>query len=101
VCEVKLDASLFAGQEMSLLTEVATNRACHTSELDIEAVTCGLAHEQIGAGSRFVSLRLLYLIAIGDFGRLFLLARHSPKGRYPVLHSKAPHNLEPPYGIEP
>ena len=49
--------------------------ACTASELDAEAVTCGLAGLPVGAGSRFVPLRLLYLIMTRVFGWLLLLGR--------------------------
>jgi len=49
---------------------------CTASELDAGSVTCSLAGIAPGwAGSRFVSLRLLYLIMIRVFGWLLLLGR--------------------------
>jgi hypothetical protein len=49
--------------------------ACTASELDAVAVTCVWPDDQVEAGSRFVPVRLLYLIMIRVFGWLLLLGR--------------------------
>ena len=46
--------------------------------------------EQVRAGSRFVSLRLLYLIMIPVFGWLLLLGRRHPRAEIMVLHPRHP-----------
>src|SRR6266705_2257425 len=48
---------------------------CTASELDAAAVTWVWPDDQVEAGSRFVSLRLLCLIMIRVFGWLLLLGR--------------------------
>src|ERR1017187_7120107 len=53
----------------------AARQACTASELDAVAVTCGWLDDLVASGSRFVALRLLYLIAIRVFGWLLLLGR--------------------------
>jgi hypothetical protein len=54
-----------------MLTDRSGN-ACTAPELIPAALTCGWGGGPVGERSRFVSLRLLYLIMIGVFGWLVL-----------------------------
>jgi putative transposase len=62
---------------MRILVNDPTERTCSASELAAGAVTCCLPDELelVAARSRFVSLRLLYLIMIRVFSWLVLLGR--------------------------
>jgi hypothetical protein len=59
----------------ALVMSISSGAACTASEFAVGAVSWCLADELVAAGSRFVSLRLLYLIVVRVFGWLMLLGR--------------------------
>src|SRR5450755_4014373 len=70
----------------------AGDRACTASELDTGLPPAVWLDEQSGEGSRFVSLRLLYLITIREL-RLAATAEPQPRVQGPGDHGPAPRSL--------